>query len=101
MAGDEKRAHERAIVRYPVQIRVDGQEIAGTVENLGALGALITTVELEPQLEVGQRVGLTIAVSGGGSVDAAGEVLRVDQEFAGGEIRRTFAIRFDTAVEPP
>jgi len=98
--SEEKRAHERIAVRYPVRILVgDAEAISGTVENLGVLGALISTVELEPHLDVGSRLQLTIAISGAGPVDVAGEVLRVDQEFFSGEIRRTFAVRFDEAIE--
>ena len=98
MAGREQRAHERTHVRYPVRVRIGDREIAGTVENLGVLGALVSTIELEPSLDVGHRISLEIAVSGEGPIEADGEVLRVDQEFASGEIRRTFAVRFDDEI---
>ncbi len=96
----EKRQHERVVARYPVQICV-GEEatISGTVENLGALGALISTVELEPPLDIGSELDLTIAVSGKGAIEVSGKILRVDQEFVDGEVRRAFAVRFDQAIE--
>ncbi len=98
--SDEKRQHERTVVRYPARITVgESHEIAATVENLGVLGALISTVELEPHVDVGTELAMVIAVSGQGPIDVTGEVLRVDQEFAGGEVRRTFAVRFSTAIE--
>ena len=97
---EEQRAHERVVVRYPVKVRIGEREIAGTVENLGVLGALVSTIELDPPLDVGHRISLTIAVSEKGPVETQGEILRVDQEFADGEIRRTFAVRFDHGIEP-
>ena len=98
--SQEKRAHERTVVRYAAQIRVgDAEAISGMVENLGALGALVSTAELEPHLDVGTQLELTIAVSDKGQVEVAGQVRRVDQEFADGEIRRTFAVLFDDEIE--
>ncbi len=96
----EKRQHERVVARHPVQIRVgDAATISGTVENLGALGALISTIELEPPLDVGSELDLAIVVSGKGAIEVSGQILRVDQEFVGGEVRRAFAVRFDQAIE--
>ncbi len=98
--SQEKRQHDRSVVRYPVQIRIgEAATISGTVENLGALGALISTVELEPHLDVGSELGLTITISDQGAVEVSGQILRVDQEFVGGEVRRAFAVRFDQAIE--
>lgn len=99
MGAEEKRAHERLIVRYPVQLVLDGgKRIAGTVENLGALGALISTIELEPNIDVGEKLDLAIDMADRGTVEVAGEVLRAEQEFAEGEIRRSFAIKFAHAL---
>ena len=95
----EKRQHDRAVVRYPVRSRVGEAAISGTVENLGALGALISTVELEPHLEVGSGLDLTITIADQGAVEVSGQILRVDQEFVGGEVQRAFAVRFDRAIE--
>ena len=98
--SEEKRAHERTVVRYPAQISVgDAEVISGTVENLGALGALVSTAELEPHLDVGTRLQLAIMLSGSAPIEVAGQVQRVDQEFAHGEIRRTFAVLFDDEIE--
>lgn len=103
MSSREKRAHERFPVQYPVTVRCpSGDNIAGTVDNIGALGALISTLDLESTVEVGDQVELTIDMPGlngaPGPVLVTGEVLRLEQEFYGGEIRRAFAIRFDFPV---
>ena len=96
----EKRQHDRVVARYPVQIRAgEAATLAGTVENLGALGALISTVELEPHLDVGSELGLTMTIPGKGDVEVSGRILRVDQEFVDGEVQRAFAVRFDQAIE--
>jgi hypothetical protein len=95
MAGQEQRAHERAAVAFPVRIRTAaGGEFSGKVENLGALGALVTTPDLEATIVVGDEVTLLIEVPDRGRVEAAGEVLRLEQEFTGTDIRRSFAVRF-------
>lgn len=103
LAQPEKRAHERIPARYPVEVRCpSGATLAGTVENIGSLGALITTLDLETDLEVGDKVHLSISMpnlrGGSGPVRVTGEVLRLEQEFTGGDIRRAFAVRFDDPV---
>jgi len=98
---DEKRASERRAVRYAVRIRLaDGRRIDGCVENLGELGAFVSTGDLEAHLEIGDHVVLEIEMGGDGRrddrpVEAQGEVLRLEQEFAAGDIRRSFAVRFN------
>jgi len=100
MSHGEKRAHRRLVVRHTVRVRLqDGLQLDGTVENLGRLGALITTNDLEGLLDVGEHITLVIE-TGAQPVEVTGEVLRLDQEFAEGEIRRTFAVKFDEAIEP-
>lgn len=99
MAGQEQRAHQRAAVAFPVLIRTaGGTEFTGKVENLGALGALVTTPDLEVVIVVGDEVTLVIEVPERGPVEAVGEVLRLEQEFTGTDIRRSFAVRFDEEV---
>ncbi|MHC4547256.1 MAG: PilZ domain-containing protein [Planctomycetota bacterium] len=99
MGEPEKRAHQRTAVAYPVRVRsTSGAEYEGTVENLGALGALVSTVDLEASIVVGDRVKLSIETPEGDLVEAVGEILRLEQEFARGEIRRSFAVRFSGEV---
>jgi len=99
MTGREQRAHERTTVKWPVAIQKEaGSEFPGTVENLGALGALVSSPELEPSLVIGDRVTLRLEHDGT-TISAAGEIVRVDQEFAAGDIRRTFAVKFDAEIE--
>ena len=99
MDAGERRKHDREAVRYTVRVRVQGGgEFDGTVENLGGLGALISTDDLETRFAVGDRIDLDIDLAEKGHVAAAGSVLRLDQEFMDGEIRRAFAVRFDEAV---
>ena len=98
--GEEKRAHERLVVRYRVEIRLGASNpIPGRVENLGTLGAFVTTLELEPHIEVGDLVELVIWVPEKEPFTVAGQVLRLDQEFAEGDIRRAFAVKFAHGVE--
>jgi hypothetical protein len=98
MAGEERRAHERLPVRYPVRVRVPGElSFDGTVENLGGLGALVSTPDLEAPFDVGDHVLLEVAMPGR-KVAVGGVVLRLEQEFSGGDIRRVFAVRFDKPV---
>jgi hypothetical protein len=94
---DEKRAHERRSVRYAVRIRLsDGRRIDGCVENLGPLGAFVSTSDLEAHLEIGDHVALEIDLGGDREpAEAHGEVLRLEQEFSAGDIRRSFAVRFN------
>jgi hypothetical protein len=94
---DEKRASERRSVRYAVRIRLaDGRRIDGCVENLGVLGAFVSTGDLEAHLEIGDHVVLEIEMGEAEKpVEAQGEVLRLEQEFAAGDIRRSFAVRFN------
>jgi len=100
MAGQEQRAHHRTAVTLPVLVRVaSGSELSGKVENLGALGALVTTSDLEVAIVVGDQVTLVIDTPDRGQVEAAGEVLRLEQEFTGTDIRRSFAVRFADEVQ--
>jgi len=99
MASEEKRAHQRTRVRYAVRVRCGtGGEFAGVVENLGALGAFISTPDFDVPLEVGQRVSLSVVRADAAPFDAEGEIVRLEQEFSGGDIRRCFAVRFDAEV---
>ncbi len=99
MSGPEKRAHERIAVRFTALVGApSGKTLSGTVENLGVLGALIATPDLETPLDVGDRVTVSVERPGRESIDVAGKILRLDQEFFGGDIRRAFAVRFEEEV---
>jgi hypothetical protein len=96
MATDDRRAHGRSEVRYACRIRTpDGRVLDGCVENLGVLGALVSTADLEAALDVSDHVILGVEVPEHGAVEVEGEILRLEQEFAEGDIRRYFAIRFN------
>ncbi|MFQ5844066.1 MAG: PilZ domain-containing protein [Planctomycetota bacterium] len=96
MAGEEeRRAYERARVQYQARARCDdGRELLATVENLGGLGALLATADLDVALEPGESVALEIEIPDRGPVAVRGEILRVEQELTGGEVRRAIAVRF-------
>ena len=101
MAGPERRQQKREPVDFPVRIRIaSGEEFLGVVNNLGPNGALVATPNLEAALEVGAPVTLRID-AGEGVVEADGEVLRIEQEFAEGDIRLAFAVRFVRPVALP
>ena len=94
--GQEQRAYPRVVVGYGVSIETPGGiRFEGTVENLGGLGALVSTPDLEAVLDVGDEVSMTISTADKGDVAVSGQVLRLEQEFTGGDIRRTFAVKFD------
>jgi hypothetical protein len=102
MAAPEKRGHERVRVRYPATLRVaGGASIEAVVENLGAMGALLSTADLEVPMEVGDRAELSIEMGARGMVVVPGEIVRVDQELSGADIRRACAVRFDVPVAHP
>jgi hypothetical protein len=47
-------------------------------------------------------VGLTLTITtGDGTIEVAGEVLRLQQEFTAGDIRRAFAVRFARTITLP
>ena len=97
--GQDKRAHERAVTDLAVTVRGSGGAVLkGTVENLGSLGALVSTLDLEAALDVGDKVTLVLQARGR-TVEAEGEILRLEQEFAAGDIRRAFAVRFTEPVD--
>jgi len=76
-----------------------GGEFEGVVENIGTLGALIATSEIEIPLDSGQRVALRILLDGDQGITVSGEIVRVEQELAAGEIRRALAVRFDEPLD--
>jgi len=98
MAGPERRSQRRERVDYPVRVRAGDEEFDGVVENLGANGALIVTSHLEAALDVGATVHLDFDM-GSAPVSVDGEVLRIEQEFAEGDIRLAFAVRFAQPIE--
>ncbi|MCK6459367.1 MAG: PilZ domain-containing protein [Planctomycetes bacterium] len=100
MAGPERRSQRRERVDYPVRIRSGEEEFDGSVDNLGANGALIVTSHLEAALDVGAAVSLEIDM-GNGPVSVDGEVLRIEQEFAEGDVRLAFAVRFSRPIDLP
>ena len=100
MGSDERRAHERAAARLPVAIvNAAGAVVDGVIENIGEYGVFVSTADLESHLESGSRVTLRFRLPSGEDVERTGEVLRLDQEFSGGDIRRSFAVRFDEAID--
>ena len=75
------------------------EQLEATVENLGGLGALLATANLEMPLEPGDEIALNIALPDREPVDVKGEVLRVEQELTAGEVRRAFAVRFASPID--
>jgi len=98
MTGDDRRAFERIDARLPARVILSsGKELEGRVENVGELGVYLSTTELDGVIEVGDKVTVSYDHAGN-RVERTGEVLRHDQEFSGGEIRRAIAVRFDDSV---
>ncbi|MCZ6573816.1 MAG: PilZ domain-containing protein [Planctomycetota bacterium] len=99
MGREERRAFERARVAYTARVRRGDEQLEATVENLGGLGALLATADLEVPLEPGDAIVLNIALPDRDPVDVEGEILRVEQELTGGEVRRAFAVRFLSPID--
>jgi len=99
MSGDERRAFQRFDAGIPARVVLrSGTGIECRIENVGELGAYVSTADLDGVIEVGDRVAVSF-VRAGTDIEREGEVLRHDQEFTGGEIRRSFAIRFDEPIQ--
>ena len=99
MSGDERRAYERFDAALPARATLpSGAEVECRVENIGELGVYLSTADLDGVIEVGDTVRVSV-VRDGVTIERDGQVLRHDQEFTSGEIRRSFAIRFDEPIE--
>ena len=95
MAADERRAHERRPTDLQVRVELSGDRaFDGRAENIGEYGVFISTLDLEASLQAGDAVTLHFEYEGNPTV-RTGSVVRLDQEFAAGEIRRSFAVKFD------
>jgi hypothetical protein len=99
MSGDDRRAFERFDAQHPARATLpSGAELECRVENIGELGVYLSTADLDGVIEVGDVV--TVALERNGvTLERKGEVLRHDQEFTSGEIRRSFAVRFAEPIE--
>lgn len=99
MGAEEKRSHPRTSVDFAAEITTpSGAVLRCRIENLGQLGALVSTAELEGTLVVGDRVQVKIERGDEEAIAVDGEVLRVDQEFVGGDVRRAMAVRFSREI---
>ncbi len=99
MVPGEKREHARVTVNYPARVEVEGAgAFDAVIENVGSMGALLASSDIEVPMESGTFVQLVIAMGALGEVRVRGEVVRSDQELAGADIRRIFAVRFDTPI---
>ena len=96
MSDEDRRAHVRISVIIEAKLHLaSGGELPARIENIGEFGAYVSTDKLDGLIEVGDKVTLSYEQNGK-RFDRPGEVLRHDQEFTGGEIRRAVAIRFGT-----
>lgn len=98
--GSEKRRYERKSVHYAVRVELEGgATVAGAIENLGALGVLVSTTDFETALSEGARAEVVIEAPS--EIRAAATIVRVEPEFAAGELRRALALRFDEPIDLP
>ncbi|MEM8883953.1 MAG: PilZ domain-containing protein [Planctomycetota bacterium] len=96
MVPEERRAHERIETSLPVRVEVaSGRSFDGTIENIGEYGVFVSTLDLETAFDVAETLTLRFTREDGTEVTAKGSVVRVDQEFTAGDIRRAFAVKFD------
>ena len=99
MSGAERRAFERFETQLPARVTLpSGTELECQVENIGELGVYLSTADLDGVIEVGDTVTVRITREGS-KIERGGQVLRHDQEFTSGEIRRAFAVRFDEPID--
>lgn len=103
---DERRRTERVAVQVPARLRLGGgREAAVTIRNVGELGMLVSSTDLELEIHEGERALLEHPrlVDGkptGAHVSTAAAVVRVELEFDPGAITREIALFFDGGPKP-
>ena len=98
MASDERRAHERKRADISVHVTLtDDATFEGRIENIGEYGVFFTSTNLDSSIEAGDKLALRFQYKGT-DFERDGSVVRIDQEFSAGEVRRSIAIRFDIAI---
>ncbi len=98
MTSDERRAHERKRADLPVHgTLTGGATMEGRIENIGEYGVFFTSTDLDCSIEAGDRMSLRFRYQDS-DFERDGIVVRIDQEFAAGEVRRSIAIRFEVPI---
>lgn len=116
--SDERRRTERVAVRIQARLLLaGGREAAVTIRNIGELGMLVSTTDLELEIHEGERALLEHprltdhppqadhhrkagAKPGAANVRTAAAVVRVELDFDPGAITREVALFFDGGPRP-
>jgi hypothetical protein len=104
---DERRRSERTPCAIPARLLLAGaREAAATIRNIGELGALVSTPDLEVEIHEGERVLLEHPkvvdgkASGTKKVRTTGAVVRVELDLDPEAVLRHVAIYFDGGPKP-
>jgi hypothetical protein len=104
--SDDRRRSERHPVEVPAKLVLDDGVVADVVvRNLGDLGALVSTSDLEVAVREGDRALLELMEFRDGHfgdhvVRRAGSVVRVEMELGERAVLRQLAIFFDGGADP-
>jgi hypothetical protein len=104
---DERRRSERVLCAIPARLLLaGGREAAATIRNIGELGALLSTPDLEVEIHEGERALLEHPkvvdgkASGTKKVRTAGAVVRVELDLDPEAVLRHVAVYFDGGPKP-
>jgi hypothetical protein len=104
---DERRRSERVPCAIPARLLLaGGREAAATIRNIGELGALLSTQDLEVEIHEGERALLEHPkvtdgrATGTKKFRTSGAVVRVELDMDPAAILRHVAIYFDGGPKP-
>ena len=104
---DERRRSERILCAIPARLLLaGGREAVATIRNIGELGALLSTQDLEVEIHEGERALLEHPkvvdgkAAGTKKVRTTGAVVRVELDLDPAAILRHVAIYFDGGPKP-
>ena len=96
-----RRIHGRTSARISARLEHADGVVIGRIENIGAGGVFFVTEDLELNADDGSPVVLAFRGRKKGAdvaVTRAGTILRVERQFDGESVVRTFAVRFDEVL---
>jgi len=98
--SQERRIHPRTETRIPATVRHGAASIEGVVENIGAGGVFFTTDDLEHVVEIEDAIEVVLQTAARGEIVHRGVIVRAERYFDGADVKRSFAVKFDTLLEP-
>jgi len=96
-----RRIHGRRSARVAARLEHADGAVDGMIENIGAGGVFFASEDLELVAEDGSAVALEFRLRKDGAdvpMRRTGTILRVERQFDGEAVVRTYAIRFDEVL---